>query len=64
MNYLNQVGIYVVDAKTQATPKQYSMSIEQEEEKELTLLLKNEAEKEVHIRVSFADQVMENNKTK
>jgi len=60
MNYLNQVGVYFVNEITNATPKEYSLTINQWESKELTLLLKNESDKNLHVRVKFADQALSN----
>jgi len=64
MNYLNQVWIYIVDEITQATPKDYLKNINQWESKPITLLLKNESEKNLNVRVKFTDQAVSNGGTK
>jgi len=56
-NYLNQVGIYFLDEVSQSTPKDYHIAIDQSEKKEVSLLLKNDSEKDLNFRVKFADQI-------
>gem|GEM_PF-5239741 len=60
MNYLNQVGVYFVNPTTKATPKEYNVMTDQEKREKLTLLFKNESDKDLHVRIEFADQVESN----
>lgn len=60
MNYLNQVGVYFIDPITNATPKEYTLNLKQEQNETVRLRLNNDADQDLHLRIAFADQQLSN----